>query len=102
MQAPAFSSLLVHVPTVLLASLASAQTADVRTGATAFADWTVDAPGVRRLIRPPDLPAPPKTVTDAEASVANNAKVIDPPQGALPKVPDGFVVQVFASDFKQP
>jgi glucose/arabinose dehydrogenase len=29
-------------------------------------------------------------------------KVINPPQGALPKVPDGFAVQVFASGLKQP
>jgi glucose/arabinose dehydrogenase len=28
--------------------------------------------------------------------------VVEPPQGALPKVPDGFTVQVFASGFKQP
>jgi glucose/arabinose dehydrogenase len=101
MHAPTISTLLVHVPVVLLASLASAQTGEVRTGAAAFADWMVDAPGVRRLIRPSDLPAP-KTAADPEASIANNAKVIDPPQGALPKVPDGFVVQVFASGFKQP
>jgi hypothetical protein len=51
-------TLLVHVPMVLLASLASAQTPEVRTGAAALADWRVDAPGVRRHIKPSDLPAP--------------------------------------------
>lgn len=100
MHAPQISTLLVS--TALLASLASAQTGEVRTGAAAFDDWKVDAPGVRRLIRSADLPAPPKAVSDPEASIASNAKVIDPPQGALPKVPDGFVVQVFASGFRQP
>jgi glucose/arabinose dehydrogenase len=95
------SKFLVHVPPVLLASLASAQTGEVRIGTAAFADWTLDAPGVRRLIRPSDLPAP-KTATDAEGSIAKNAKVIDPPEGALPTVPDGFVVELFATGFKQP
>ena len=64
-------------------------------------DWKADAPGVRRHIRPSDLPAPP-TGTAPEKSVARTVKVVKPPQGALPKVPDGFAVQVFASGFKQP
>ena len=93
--APMFSTLLVHIPLVLLASLASAQTGEVRTGAAALADWKADAPGVRRHIKPSDLPAPP-TGTDAEKSVARTVKVVKPAQGALPKVPDGFAVQVFA------
>ena len=85
------------------ASLAYAQGSELRTGATAVNDnWKSDAPGVRRLIRPSDLPAPPKQVGDPEASVAANVKVVAPPQGAAPKVPDGFAVQVFASGFKQP
>jgi len=98
-----FLTLLLHVPMVLWGSLASAQTGEVRTGAAALADWTVDAPGVRRLLKPSDLPAPPASSdVDPEASVASVAKVIAPPQGALPKVPDGFAVEVFASGFKQP
>ena len=102
MLARAMSTLLIHIPTVLLASLASAQTVEVRTGAAAFADWKADAPGVRRLIRPSDLP-PPLTGTDDETpDFRSNAKVVEPPQGALPKVPDGFAVEVFASGFKQP
>lgn len=40
--------------------------------------------------------------SDPEASIASTAKVIQPPQGVAPKVPDGFVVKVFASGFKQP
>jgi glucose/arabinose dehydrogenase len=86
---------------VLLASLASAQTGEVRTGAAALADWKVDAPGVRRHIKPSDLPAPP-TGTDPEKSIAKPAKVVKPAQGAAPKVPAGFAVQVFATGFKQP
>ena len=103
MQAPTLSMLLLHVPLFFAASLACAQTGEVRTGAAALADWRSDAPGVRRLIKPSDLQAPPAvTRADAEKSVANNTKVVDPPQGALPKVPNGFAVQVFASGFKQP
>ena len=101
MRAPTISTLFVHVPMLVLASLASAQTGQVRTGAAAFADWKADGPGVRRLIRPSDLP-PPLTGTDGEASIASSAEVIEPPSGALPKVPDGFAVQVFATGFKQP
>ncbi|HJW54326.1 MAG TPA: PQQ-dependent sugar dehydrogenase [Burkholderiaceae bacterium] len=103
MQAPTLSTLLLPVPLVFAASLACAQTGEVRTGTAAFASWKVDAPGVRRLIKPSDLSAPPPVKSsDAEKSIASNATVVDPPQGALPKVPDGFAVQVFASGFKQP
>ena len=57
--------------------------------------------GARRHIKPSDLPAPP-TGTDAEKSVARTVKVVKPPQGVLPKVREGFAVQVFAGGFKQP
>jgi glucose/arabinose dehydrogenase len=101
MQAPTLSTLLLHIPLVFLASLASAQTGELRTGAAALADWKADAPGVRRHIKPSDLPAP-KAAKDAEASSAKTAKVVEPPQGAAPKVPEGFAVEVFAGGFKQP
>jgi len=72
------------------------------TGTAAFGDWQNDAPGVRRLIRPSDLP-PPTTGTDDETpDFRSLPKVVPPPQGALPKVPDGFAVQVFASGLDQP
>ena len=100
MHAPLLSTFLL----VLLALCACAQTtrtSEVRTGAAALADWRSDAPGVRRLIRPSDLPPPP-TGTNPEESVAKTVNVVPRPQGALPKVPEGFAVQVFASGFKQP
>jgi hypothetical protein len=93
-----FSKLVLPVPLVFAASFACAQTAEVRTGAAAFAGWKVDAPGVRRHIKPADLPAPPSG-TDPEKSVGKPVKVVEPAQGALPKVPDGFAVQVFARGF---
>ena len=102
MQSLRFLTLLVRVTLVFLASLASSAPAEeLRTGASALSGWKSDAPGVRRHIKPSDLPAPP-TGTDAEKSSANPAKVIAPSQGALPKVPDGFEVHVFASGFKMP
>jgi glucose/arabinose dehydrogenase len=101
MHTPTLLTLLFHVPLVFTASLACAQTGEMRSGAAASADWRADAPGVLHHIKPSDLPAP-TTATDAEVSIASNAKVVKPPQGALPKVPDGFAVQVFASGFKKP
>jgi glucose/arabinose dehydrogenase len=101
MQRPAFAALLLHVPLVFLAALACAQAAEVKTGAAAFDDWKADAPGVRRHIKPSDLPAPP-AAREAEKSIAQPPKVVSRPEGALPKVPDGFAVEVFATGFKQP
>ena len=95
--------LIIAVPFVLWSPVTNSQGTEVRTGATAIADdWKTDAPGVRRHIKPSDLPAPPKSVGDPEDSVASNVKVVAPPQGAAPKVPEGFAVEVFASGFKQP
>jgi glucose/arabinose dehydrogenase len=84
-----------------LASPLHAQTAEPLTGAAAFSSWQSDAPGVSRHIRPSELPAP-ATGADPEKSVGSSARVVQPPQGALPKVPEGFAVQVFAHGFKQP
>ena len=100
MRAATLSTFIVHVPLVLAASLTCAQTGEIRTGAAAFDSWKSDAPGVRRLIKPSDLPAP--VATDAETSKGVNVKLVEPPQGALPKVPHGFAVQEFAGGFKQP
>jgi glucose/arabinose dehydrogenase len=116
MRASTLAKLLVPVPFILLnactqtgesrsASMGETRTrtAEVRTGATAIGDdWTNDAPGVRRLIRPSDLPAATMAGSDPEASGASPVKVIAPPPGATPKVPAGFAVEVFASGFKQP
>ncbi|MES2757677.1 MAG: hypothetical protein V4693_09915 [Pseudomonadota bacterium] len=100
MHVPRFCSLLRHLPLLFAASLACAQSGDTA-GNVASADWRADAPGVRRLIRPSDLPPNP-TATDPEGSVAKPAKVVKPPQGALPTVPAGFAVQVFASGLDKP
>ena len=67
------------------------------TGSAALGDWTTDAPGVRRKITLADLPPP-----NATKSANNNAHVVDRPDGALPKVPAGFTVELFASGLEEP
>jgi glucose/arabinose dehydrogenase len=96
------SALITSFPFLLLAPAALPQSTDVRTGAGAFGDWRTDAPGVRRHIRPSDLGAPKLGTDDETADYRSVPNVVPAPQGALPKVPDGFSVQVFATGFKQP
>jgi glucose/arabinose dehydrogenase len=60
-----------------------------------FGDWHADAPGVRHHVTVPDLPAP-------AAGTAAVANVAPPPAGALPKVPPGFSVAVFAEGLQSP
>ena len=75
--------------------LASAQ--PVLTGTTAFGDWQSDSPGVRRHITPDALPAPYATSTSSRSP-----EVISPPRHALPQVPTGFTVSLFASGLDTP
>ena len=70
---------------------------EVLTGSAAMGDWTTDAPGVRRRLTVDDLPAP-----NATPSARNFPKFVARPEGALPRVPDGFAVQEFARDLSQP
>jgi len=98
MRATMFAALL---PLLLATSLASAPTSELRTGAAALDGWKSDAPGVRRRIGISDLPPSPAS-TAPETSSGTLIKLVERPKDALPKVPDGFAVQVFASGFKQP
>ncbi len=66
-------------------------------GADAYGDWRRDVPGVRRLIRVEDLPKPYAT-----PSAGNGAALEPRPQGAVPKVPEGFKVAVYAQGFSVP
>lgn len=56
-------------------------------------DWKSDSPGISHRIKPSDLPQPPAS-TEPEASKGSVAKVVPRPANALPKVPDGFAVQL--------
>src|SRR5271169_1626610 len=69
----------------------------VRTGAAAFGDWRTDAPGVRRLIAPADLPAP-----FATRSTANMSQRAARTGADVPKAPPGFAVDLFAAGLNMP
>jgi glucose/arabinose dehydrogenase len=75
---------------------AMAQSAPL-TGSAAFGDWRADKPGVSRLIKPEDLPKP-----GATPSSANVPHVVPRPETALPQVPDGFKIALFAQGLTGP
>jgi hypothetical protein len=93
-----FFSLCLSLP--LAASILIAHGGELRTGAAALDGGTADAPGVRRHIKPSDLPS--AVATDPETSTGTSIRVVARPEGALPAVPKGFAVQIFASGFTQP
>jgi glucose/arabinose dehydrogenase len=66
-------------------------------GAAAFGDWHADHPGVQRIIRPQDLPAP-----DLAASARNVVRIVRRTNDQKPIVPNGFEVNLFASGLSAP
>jgi glucose/arabinose dehydrogenase len=66
-------------------------------GAAAFGDWHTDRPGIRRIIRPQDLPAP-NTAESARNFVRTARRTND----QKPIVPNGFEVNLFASGLSGP
>ena len=93
-----FSFLMMFVAFSGLSAPVSAQTQEtVLTGKQAFGDWRQDAPGVRRLIRPQDLPAP-----SPERSSSNSADKVAMPEGAQPVLPPGFKAEMIASGLRSP
>jgi glucose/arabinose dehydrogenase len=89
----------VIVSALLFAGPAGAVVAQTGTlvGKEAFGSWRADRPGVVRLIRPQDLPAP-----GATASAASVARVMPRPAGASLQVPPGFKVEIFAEGLSGP
>lgn len=75
----------------------TAERAELLTGKAAMGDWTTDAPGVRRKLTVNDLPPP-----NASRSVENHPRLVPRPEGAWPRVPDGFSVGLFASNLVNP
>src|SRR5882672_135016 len=61
-----------------------------RQGAAAMGSWRDDKPGVRRLLRPHDLPA-------IATPTYGLAQVVPMPPGARPRVPDGFSAERVAT-----
>jgi glucose/arabinose dehydrogenase len=78
-------------------SLAASSGTALRAGAAAFGDWRADAPGVRRLILPSDLPAPYATRSSASA-----ASIVAAPGTARPLVPAGFTVRRLLAGLDNP
>jgi glucose/arabinose dehydrogenase len=66
-------------------------------GKAAFTDWHADRPGLRRLIRPADLPA-----ANLAASFANGVRIVRRGANDRPVVPPGFEVSLFAEGLDQP
>ncbi|MDR3688718.1 MAG: sorbosone dehydrogenase family protein [Fimbriimonas sp.] len=73
------------------------QTGHVLTGNAAMGDWTTDAPGVRRRITAGDLPKPYAT-----RSIDNGPSIVRRPDGAWPKVPNGFRVTEYITGLNNP
>ena len=65
-------------------------------GKDAFGGWTKDAPGVRRLIRPSDLPAP------SSNSAREGPTIVPRPSDAELRVPNGFRAALFADGLDKP
>jgi len=83
---------MLRIGTVTFAALgvAGAAASQVRVGSAAYGDWRADAPGVTRLIRAGDIPAP-----TARHGVAPSS-IVARPTGAALSVPPGFTVAAFA------
>jgi glucose/arabinose dehydrogenase len=64
-------------------------------GDAAIGSWRDDKPGVRRLLRPQDLPAVSKPTYGA-------AQVVPVPAGAQPQVPGGFKAERVTTDPRKP
>ncbi len=69
----------------------------VLTGAAAFGDWRSDKPGIRRLIRPEDLPDP-----FASKSSSNGPGTAPLPKAPALHVPAGFAVTLWAQGLDGP
>lgn len=91
----------ISLALAIAASLPFAQPVSPRnetlSGPAAYGDWHSDRPGIRRKIGIDDMPAPMAT-----ASADHPPRVVKRPDGASPRVPPGFTVDVFASGFAGP
>jgi glucose/arabinose dehydrogenase len=70
---------------------------EIRTGEAAFGDYRSERPGVFHKITPADLPKP-----FATASAGNGPRVVSRPAGAMPQVPAGFKVDLYATGLDMP
>jgi glucose/arabinose dehydrogenase len=73
------------------------QGADLLEGQAAFTDWSADRPGLRRHIRPADLPA-----ANPGGSSQNGVRITHRASGQQPAVPPGFEISLFAEGLDEP
>ena len=86
------------VAAAMLLAPASAQTdPPVLKGKDAFGSWRDDKPGTVRLIHPEDLPPP-----GATRSASNGSRIVRRPAEAVPQVPPGFRIELFAQGLSGP
>jgi len=82
-------------PALSLPAQSSCKT--VLTGQSAFTDYSKESPGVCRKLTVADLPAPYAT-----KGVDNGAQMVKRPDGAWPKAPAGFKVDLYTTGLNQP
>jgi len=93
----AFGALLATIGLVASGPSRAQGAGELLQGRAAFTDWHADRPGLRRHIRPTDLPA-----ADLSASRANGVQIAYRTAGVKPSVPPGFEVSLFAEGLDQP
>jgi glucose/arabinose dehydrogenase len=94
---PAAAALGAALAALCAAGPLRSETGRLLAGLAAFGDWRADAPGDWRRITPADLPRPLASEPKAERSV-----IAPRPDGALPRAPEGFAVETFASGLNGP
>jgi glucose/arabinose dehydrogenase len=93
-----FFLVLFLVPKTRAAGPAKAASAQpVLTGQAAFTDAAHEAPGIRRHLTVADLPAPAP-----DQSVDNGPNIVPRPANAWPIAPQGFKVELYATDLDNP
>ena len=83
--------------TALAAPAPAQDTPPLLQGKAAFTDWRADRPGLRRHIRPADLPP-----ANLAASNSNGVRVAPRTGNEKPLVPPGFQVSLFAAGLEAP
>jgi glucose/arabinose dehydrogenase len=92
-----FGVALVCTAIVAVAPTGAQDASALLRGKAAFTDWRADRPGLRRLIRPADLPP-----ANPAASGANFVRVAPRTGAEKPLVPPGFQASLFASGLSSP
>jgi glucose/arabinose dehydrogenase len=97
MPRPSFAGTGTFVIAFAMLAMGRSSAEPVLKGADAFGDWQRDKPGTVRLITPKDLPKP-----GATASSSNASRVVTRPASAIPQVPAGFKIELFAEGLSGP